>query len=51
MNEPEPLPHGWEEQDSILSWLEWLAICREEQRQGKPLPAFFVSCCLREPPP
>jgi hypothetical protein len=37
----EPLPVDWEEQDSLLCYLEYLALCREEQRRGLPPPAMF----------
>lgn len=34
---------GWSTQDSIGCWNEYIAMCREEHLQGKPVPSFFLS--------
>lgn len=36
-----PLPDDWEDRDSIASFFEYIALCREEQAAGKPLAAMF----------
>lgn len=41
--EAAPLPEDWSARDSHDSFFEYIALVREEQRQGKPLPKMFRS--------
>ena len=42
-NQPTPEPdEDWGRRDSTAGYELYLALCREEMRQGKPLPPMFV---------
>ena len=45
------LDEDWGRRDSAAGYELYLALCREEMRQGKPLPPMFVRRASDEPEP
>ena len=43
-----PLPEDWSEIDSQNVFYEYIRLCKEERREGKPIPAMFRSMRERE---
>jgi len=39
---PSDLDEDWGRRDSAAGYELYLALCREEMRQGKPLPPMFI---------
>jgi hypothetical protein len=39
--QPNPLPEDWAERDSHECFFEYIALCRQEMAEGKPIPPMF----------